>query len=303
MLLSAAEAAERVRVTNVQGALFAAHNGSVNPGRLVRGLARAVERRGGVIYEQTEVTQFAGGAAPRLVTPGGELRAKKALVLAGEAYLSRLPALHRAILPMYSLIAVTEPLSSAQWAQIGWERRESLASFRHTVDYLTRTADGRILFGSRGAPYLFGSKITDEQDRHAATHGKIHQYVAEWFPALRDVKFTHAWGGPVGMPRDWMPMASFDASSRIGTARGYTGQGVSTTNLLGRVLAELISGKRTGLDTLPVAQRHSPNWEPEPLRWMAVRYAQNTFLRMDEAEESGRSRPWHSFIADQIGKH
>jgi len=302
-LLSAAEAAERVRVTNVQGALFAAHNASVNPGRLVRGLARAVERRGGVIYEQTEVTQFAGGAAPRLVTLGGELRAKKAIVLAGEAYLSRLPALHRAILPMYSLIAVTEPLSSAQWAQIGWERRESLASFRHTVDYLTRTADGRILFGSRGAPYLFGSKITDEQDRHAATHGKIHRYVAEWFPMLRDVKFTHAWGGPVGMPRDWMPMASFDAASRIATARGYTGQGVSTTNLLGRILAELISEKRTGLSALPVAQRRSPNWEPEPLRWLAVRYAQSTFLRMDECEESGRRRPWHSFIADQIGKH
>jgi glycine/D-amino acid oxidase-like deaminating enzyme len=74
------------------------------------------------------------------------------------------------------------------------------------VDYLTRTADGRILFGSRGAPYRFGSKITDEQDRHAATHQRIHGAVTEWFPALRKVNFTRAWGGPVGMPRDWMRM-------------------------------------------------------------------------------------------------
>src|SRR5579864_7526938 len=49
---------------------------------------------------------------------------------------------------------------------------------------------------------------------------------------------THSWGGPVGMPRDWMPMTEFDPVTRIGTARGYTGQGVSTTNLMGRVLAE-----------------------------------------------------------------
>lgn len=302
-LLTQEEANNRVQVNGVHGALYAVHNASVHPGRLVRGLARAVERRGGIIYEQTEVTDFSVNGPPRLLTRAGELRAKKALVLAGEAYLTRLPKLHRTLVPVYSLIALTEPLTQKQWDMIGWQNRESLASCNLTVDYLTRTADGRILFGSRGAPYCFASKITDEQDRHAETHARIQRTLVQWFPMLEGVRFTHTWGGPVGMPRDWMPAVAFDPASRVGTARGYTGQGVSTTNLAGRILAGLISQKPSGLESLPIAQRSSPNWEPEPFRWLAIRYAQRAFLRIDSCAESQQSRPWHASIAEFIGRH
>ncbi len=301
--LSAAEALERVRVTDVCAAMLASQNASVNPARLVRGLARAIEKRGGMIYEQTQVVDFKGGASPCLITPGGEVRAKQAIVLAGESYLTRLPQLHRVVLPVYSLIVLTEPLTDRQWSEIGWQNRESVASCNYTVDYLTRTADGRILFGSRGAPYRFGSLISDDQDRHAATYLHIKDLVREWFPMLKDVKFTHEWGGPVGMPRDWMPMATFDPDTRIATARGYTGQGVSTTNLLGRILAELISGNRSELTQLPVAQRRSPNWEIEPLRWLAVRYMQNAFFRIDAAGKQGKAKPMDSTVAQYIGRH
>jgi len=108
-----------------------------------------------------------------LLTSSGEVCAKHAIVLAGESYLTRLAKLHRVVLPVYSLITLTEPLTAAQWEKIGWQNRESLASCNYTVDYLSRTADGRILFGSRGAPYRFASKISDEQDRHAQTHARI----------------------------------------------------------------------------------------------------------------------------------
>ena len=124
-LLNAEEASERVRVADMHAALFTADNASVHPGRLVRGLARAVERRGATIYEQTPVTAFDARGGPRLVTAGGELRAKKAVVLAGEAYLTRLPQLHRVLIPVYSLIGLTEPISDDQWSQIGWKNRES----------------------------------------------------------------------------------------------------------------------------------------------------------------------------------
>jgi glycine/D-amino acid oxidase-like deaminating enzyme len=302
-LLNAEQARERVRVTNICGALYASENASLNPARLVRGLARAIEKRGGVIYEKTEVTKLEGGTAPRLVTPAGEVRARTAIVLAGESYLTRLPSLHRVLLPVYSLITLTEPLAAADWEQIGWQNRESLASFNYTVDYLTRTADGRILFGSRGAPYRLGSKISDEMDRHQETHARIQKLVVEWFPMLHSTKFTHSWGGPVGMPRDWMPMTEFDTATKIATARGYTGQGVSTTNLAGRILAELISGQRTALSHLPLAQRRSPDWEREPLRWLAVRYMQNAFSRIDEAGKNGASKPKDAFLAESLGRH
>lgn len=302
-LLSAEQAQQRVRVTDVCGALHAKENASLHPGRLVRGLARAVEKRGGIIYEQTEVADFSGGSVPRFISPAGEVRARHAIVLAGESYLSRLAKLHRALLPVYSLIALTEPLSPRQWSEIGWQDRASLASCNYTVDYLTRTADGRILFGSRGAPYHFGSKISDDQDRHAATHARIRELVVEWFPVLKGIKFTHYWGGPVGMPRDWMPMTAFDPASKVATARGYTGQGVSTTNLTARVVTEMILGKKSELGDLPIAQRHSPAWEREPLRWMSVRYMQNAFLRIDAAGKQGRSGPTDASVAKYLGRH
>jgi glycine/D-amino acid oxidase-like deaminating enzyme len=151
---------------------------------------------------------------------------------------------------VYSLITLTEPLTPTQWDQIGWQNRESVASCNYTVDYLPRTADGRILLESRGVPYRLGSKNSGAMDRRQETHARIQKMVVEWFPMLQGIRFTHSWGGPVGMPRDWMPMTAFDPATKVATARGYTGKGFSTTNLTGRILTELISGKRTALSQL-----------------------------------------------------
>lgn len=301
--LSPEQIAERIRITDVHGGLFTPDGASIHPARLVRGLARAVEAHGGILYEQTAVTGFQGGKNARLITEAGESRARKAIVLAGEAYLTRLPKLHRALLPAYSLICLTKPLSGAQWSQIGWEHGENLASTRNTVVYLTKTPDGRILFGSRGAPYQFASKISDEQDRHAETQALIQRMVLEWFPSLAGIRFTHGWGGPVGMPIDWTPAVRFDPGSRIAFAGGYTGQGVATANLAGQMLAGMIANRKTGFESLPFAQRGSPNWIPEPFRWLIVRYMQGALLRIDEAAEAGSRAPIDSPIAHLLGRH
>jgi len=301
--LSPDEVAERIRITDVHGGLYTPDGASIHPGRLVRGLARAVERLGGTIYEQTTVSDFKTGTRASLITAGGELRVRKAIVLAGEAYLTRMPKFHRALLPVYSLICLTEPLTPAQWSQIGWRQGENLASTRNTVVYLTKTPDGRILFGSRGAPYTFGSKITDSSDRHPETLALIQRSVLEWFPYLAGIRFTHGWGGPVGMPIDWTPAVRFDPVSRVAFAGGYTGQGVSTANLAGQMLAGRINGHVTGFESLPFAQRRSPDWIPEPLRWLTVRYMQSGYERIDLAQESGRSKPLDAPLIEFLGKH
>lgn len=301
--LTSDQVAERVRVTDVHGGLYTPDGASIHPARLARGLARAVEARGGILYEQTAVTGFNGGNTARLITEAGELHARKAIVLTGEAYLTRLPQLHRALLPVYSLICLTEPLTGTQWDEIGWRSGENLASTRNTVVYLTRTPDGRILFGSRGAPYKFASQITDEQDRHAETLALIQRSLLEWFPSLQGIRFTHGWGGPVGMPIDWTPAVRFSPQSRIAFAGGYTGQGVATANLAGQMLAGMIADRPTGFESLPFAQRRSPNWIPEPLRWLIVRYMQGAFLRIDEADEAGRHAPIDAPIAHFLGRH
>lgn len=297
-----AEVEDRVRVTKVEGALFTPDCATIHPGRLVRGLARAVEKRGGRIYEQSRVLDVRKEPSPALVSAEGSVQAET-VVLAGEAYLTRLPGMRRTLLPAYSLILLTEPLDAEVLAQIGWEGRECLSSYRYTVDYLSRTADGRILFGSRGAPYHFGSRIADGYDRHAATHATIERLVHEWFPMLEDVRFTHSWGGPVGMPRDWMPTVSFDKRRGVATARGYTGQGVATSNLAGRILADLILGQASDLTHLPLVNHRSPKWEPEPLRWMAVRYIQNGLTDLDVRSERSGMAPSGKSLAERLAHH
>ncbi len=301
-LLNAEQTAERIHVSKALGALYSPDCATLHPGRLVRGLARAVERRGGTIYEQTAVTSFTPGAQPRLQTDRGEVRAG-AIVLAGEAYLSQLRALHRQLIPVYSLITLTEPLGEEQWAAIGWRCRECVSSNRYTVDYLTRTADGRILFGSRGAPYHFGSRIEDSYDRYPGVHEMIKGLILEWFPMLQGVTYTHSWGGPVGMPRDSTPSVYYDRAEGVATARGYTGQGVATTNLTGRILADLIGGVESPLTRLPMVGHHSRDWEPEPLRWLGVRYVQGAYTRLDEKAERTGQAPSGKSLAERLGAH
>ena len=304
-VLDAEETAGRVRITGVRGALYNPHCATIHPARLARGLARAVEGLGGEIFEQTPATDYEAGDnndGPRLVTESGGVRART-VVLAGEAYLARLRKLRRQVLPIYSLIVLTEPLSEAQWAEIGWEGRECVGSNRYTVDYLSRTADGRILFGGRGAPYHYGSRIEDEYDRHDPTHEMLRRAARDWFPVLRGARFTHAWGGPLAVPRDWMPTMSYDPASGVATARGYTGQGVATANLSGRTLADLILGRETTVTRLPTVNHESRRWEPEPLRWLGARYVQRGLKRVDDRAERTGEPPTGKTMAERLGRH
>jgi glycine/D-amino acid oxidase-like deaminating enzyme len=301
-LLNARATAERVRVAGAVAGLFNARGASIHPARLARGLARAVERRGATIYERTPVVDYITGPVPHFITPFGDVRAKT-LVLAGEAYGQELPKLRRTLAPMYSLIVLTEPLSETDWEQIGWRNRELVASSRMSVDYLNRTADGRILFGGRGAPYRMHSLIDDSLDRHEPTHATLRRMTVEWFPNLKDVRFTHAWGGPLGMPRDWMPTTSYDAAAGVARAGGYTGSGVATANLFGRILNDLITGEVTPLTQLPTVNHCSPRWEPEPLRWLGIRYAQEGMARLDRDTERTGMAPSGRTLAERLGRH
>src|ERR1700732_785072 len=97
---------------------------------------------------------------------------------------------------------------------------------RLSVDYLARTADGRLLFGSRGSSYRYGSRMDGTGDRDPAIDRKLRGMVAEWVPSLRGTRLSPGWGGPIGVPRDWMPTVSYDPAAGLASARGYTGRGV-----------------------------------------------------------------------------
>lgn len=266
-LLSATEVREFALVSGALGGVWTPHCAVVHPARLVRGLARAVERRGVRIYERTTAVDVGSG---RVVTTHGTVRGAS-VVLATEGYTSTVAGRRRAIAPVYSLMTATEPLPAEVWEQIGLETRPTFADNRHLVVYGQRTRDGRIAFGGRGAPYHYASRVSPDYDRDQRVHLMLRRILIEMFPVLADAEFTHAWGGNLGVPRDWFPSVRHDRRTGLAFAGGYVGDGVATSALAGRTLAAMIrDDDPEDLAGLPWAGRTSRPWEPEPLRWLGV---------------------------------
>jgi glycine/D-amino acid oxidase-like deaminating enzyme len=284
--LEPTEVEEHVRVTDNRGASYTPHCARIHPAKLVRGLARAVELLGGRICEQTTVLAL---EPHRAITARGAVRATT-VVRATEAYTTGLRGERRTLLPLYSLMIATEPLPEGVWAQIGWSRGETVADGRHLIIYAQRTADGRIAFGGRGAPYHFGSRVTDDFDREPAVFDALEATLSDLFPPTRGVAVTHRWGGPIGVARDWFPSVGLDRASGLAWAGGYVGDGVTASNVAGRTLADLILDRDTALTRLPWVQHRSRRWEPEPLRWLGVNLGVHAMRGADEAEgRTGRS--------------
>jgi glycine/D-amino acid oxidase-like deaminating enzyme len=284
-LLDAEEAEAVLRATHTWGATYTPDCAAIHPARLVRGLADAVERRGVRLHEHTPVRALEPG---RAVTDHGTVRAD-VVIRATEGYTATLRGLGRAVAPVYSLIVATEPLPASTWEQVGLARRETFSDHRHLIVYGQRTADDRLVFGGRGAPYHFGSRIEPDFDRDERVFASLRATVADLFPALAQVRFTHAWGGALGITRDWMASVGLDRGTGIGWAGGYVGDGVSTTNLAGRTLRDLVLRRDTELTGLPWVNHRSPRWEPEPLRWLGINVGLRTMTFADAEEQiSGR---------------
>ncbi len=266
------------------GATYTPDCAALHPLRLARGLADSLVRRSVAVHEHSRVTELLPG---RAVTPNGTVRAGT-IVRATEGYTARLPGHRRAVAPIYSLVIATEPLSPRLWERIGLRRRETFSDHRHLIIYGQRTADDRLVFGGRGAPYHFGSRVSPGFDRDERVFARLRATLVELFPVLDDTRITHAWGGPLGVPRDWCASVGLDAGTRIGWAGGYVGDGVSTTNLAGRTLRDLVLDRDTDLTTLPWVGHRSREWEPEPLRWLGINAGLHAMTWADTEERLTR---------------
>jgi glycine/D-amino acid oxidase-like deaminating enzyme len=297
--LDANQARARLAATGVLGGNYTPHCAAVQPAKLVRGLADAVAARGVQLYEGTPVTGIEPGIAR---TANGTVHADK-IVRATEGYTARLPRLRRAIAPIYSLIIATAPLPDAVWDEIGLHERETFSDHRHLIIYGQRSADGRMVFGGRGAPYHLGSRIRPSYDSAPRVFEALHTTLVELFPVLRDVPITHRWGGPLGVARDWHASVGLDTTTGLGWAGGYVGDGVSTTNLAGRTLADLITGRSTALTDLPWVGHRSRNWEPEPLRWLGANAGLHAMTWADHAEtRRGRASTMAKLVNAMMGR-
>ncbi len=280
-LLGPTEVGEKVRATHVLGGTFTPHCAAIHPARLAHGLARAVERRKVAVFEHTTALEVGPG---RVRCAQGTVRAG-VVVLATEGYGTDLRGFRRRLAPVYSLMLATAPLDAAAWDEIGLVERETFSDERHLIVYGQRTADGRIAFGGRGAPYHYASAVRPEFDTDGRVHAALEAALRDLFPVLRDVPITHRWGGALGVARDWHPSVGLDRRRGLAWAGGYVGDGVACANLAGRTLAELIMGRTSERTELCWVGHRSPAWEPEPLRYLGINAALGIMASADRAEE------------------
>ena len=265
------EARASCNATDVLGAMYTPHCAAVHPAKLAVGLAAACERRGVEVCERTVVTAIRPGTAwqrPTARTERGTVRAD-VIVRATEGYTPRFADARRDVAPLYSLVIATEPLPATFFQSVGLAKRETFADGRHLIIYGQRTADDRLVFGGRGAPYHFGSRVESRFDHEPRVFDKLARTLVELFGPLPGA-ITHRWGGPLGVARDFAPYARLDRESGMAAAGGYVGDGVVLSHVAGLALADLIAGEDSEYAGLPFIGHRSRLWEPEPLRWLGI---------------------------------
>ncbi|HEX6917804.1 MAG TPA: FAD-dependent oxidoreductase, partial [Phycicoccus sp.] len=244
--------------------------GLVDPGRLVWGLADAAERLGVRVHEDTAVTGFdEESAGIRVRTEWGSVLADR-VVLGTGAFRGLLKRLALYTLPVYDHVLMSEPLTAAQLASVGWEGREGLTDAGNQFHYYRRTLDDRVLFGGYDANYHFPGRI-DPRLEQSASHELLARHFLEIFPQLDGIRFTHRWAGVIDTTSRFTPVFGTALRGRLAYAVGYTGLGVASTRFGARVALDLVDGRDTEVTRLGMVRRKPLPFPPEPLRWVGVR--------------------------------
>jgi glycine/D-amino acid oxidase-like deaminating enzyme len=268
---------------------------TVDPARLAWGLRRACLEAGVRIYEHTPVTAIAdeGGRPGRerllLATPRGEVAADRAALGTG-AFAPLLRRVRSRLVPVYDYVLMTEPLSAAQLADVGWHDRQGLADTSNQFHYYRLTRDNRILWGGYDAVYHYGSRISASLDQRPATFEALARHFFETFPQLEGLKFSHAWGGVIDTCTRFCAFFGTAHGGRLAYAAGYTGLGVGATRFGARVLLDLLGGEPTELTELELVRTRPLPFPPEPLRAAGIALTTRSLARADGRD--GRRNLW-----------
>ena len=229
------------------GGLFDPNSAHIHPHNYTAGLARAAMELGVRVYENSAATKIDPGWPNRIQTEKGNVKARQVL-LACNAYIDGLhKKAENKVLPIVSYIGVTEPLGDRQPIS----NKMAMSDLNNCLDYFRPTPDGRILFGGVNHPF---------NGEHPDTRERLRQRMLKVFPQLDDVKMEYHWGGLFSATREYMPHIDH-LGNDIYTAHGYTGHGVSLTNIAGRVVAEAMAGTAERFD---VFSRIRHKWIPTP---------------------------------------
>lgn len=265
---------------------FEKHGLLLDPAALCRGLKRSAIARGVRLYESTPVDSIEEQADCVLVkTPFGEVRGDRGLI-ATNAYAQSIPELRKYIFTIYAYITITEPLTDEQWSRLGCNRRMGIEDKRIMPHFHRPTADGRILWGGRDAPFI-ASGPSSSLDRDPYYFGRLEETFRWTFPQLSDVKMHMGWAGPVCGTVHCISTIGAFKRNRLFYALGYSGHGVGPTHLAGKIARDFLLDRKTEERELPMATV-KPIWlPPGPLRAAVLNGAQRALQRADDTGGRG----------------
>jgi glycine/D-amino acid oxidase-like deaminating enzyme len=294
---------EYPHIDGAAGVLWSPHCARVQPAKLASGLAQVVERLGVRIFENTFVTDIVAHAAS---TEAGYTASATYVVRGTEGYTPSLRGQRRDWLPKLSSMIVTVPLEKSTLRRIGWGNAVMLRDAAHSFCFIQKTADDRIALGGPGVPYYFGSRTDSMGRTPLRSEDALVAALHRLFPELRRTEVDHTWTGVLGVPRDWCSTVNINRETGICIVGGYVGDGVSSSNLAGRTLRDLLLGNDSNLTRLPWVGKQIRKWEPEPLRWIALRGLYGIYTQADRFEANsanGRTSVLARFANVISGRH
>lgn len=253
-----------------EAAFFDPSGGHVHPMKLVHVFKAAAENTGAEIYENTIVASVEEGREHLVHTVDGHTIRAKSLVLATNAFTSRLGYFRNAILPVHEYVGVTPPFTPQQLAEIGWSKRVPFNDSRTDVFYLGLTEDNRIHIGGGSPSYSFNGRAGD--DGHAASHlAQLQRELIRIYPRLAGIKFEAGWDGVVDWSLDESPSVGCTGRYRnIFYGLGYSGHGVNLTSVFGRIIADLEAGREEPWKQYPFLNASLEYIPNEPFRWLGT---------------------------------
>jgi glycine/D-amino acid oxidase-like deaminating enzyme len=262
------------------GGLQIDDGGIINPFKLVSKLKRELQAAGVRFFENSKVTGVSEGT---VTVDGGTIKAEK-VILATDAYTHHLlPQLLPRFIPLYDYILVSEPLSPEELSSLHWRRRQGVTDGRTFFNYYRLTADNCVLWGTSEAVYYPSNRVDTGCDHSQQHYDELQASFARHFPQLKHVRFPYGWGGPIASTTRLTPFFGTTHKGRTLYALGYTGHGIGTTRIAGKILAHMALSRPSELLQLKMVCNQPFPYPPEPLRGLAV----NAVTRSLQAVDAG----------------
>ncbi|MFJ3392988.1 NAD(P)/FAD-dependent oxidoreductase [Leifsonia aquatica] len=281
--------------TYLAGLLRTADSSLVHPAKLARALARACADLGVEIFEHSPVESIGDGTT--LETPNGVVRAERT-ALATNVFPSLLKRNRLQTVPVYDYVLMTEPLSDAQLASIGWSGRQGLGDSANQFHYYRLSADNRILFGGYDAIYHYGGRVREEYEDRPETFARLASHFFTTFPQLEGVRFTNKWAGAIDTCSRFCAFFGSARGGRVAYATGYTGLGVAATHFGAQVMLDLLAGRSTERTELAMVKSRPLPFPPEPAASLGINL---TRLSLDRADHNDGKRNLFLKTLDAVG--